>query len=186
MDDDWQLDSDSEEMVADCLKPLTDEIDRLERAVKEYTGSTDVVSNEEAERKKHVEQLELLAMRRYAAKLEAWEVVMENMDMFVLTADAFLQIKSGSSCVSKLFAPFTFVLAFLDEGQALEFPVAYAIACHVGTLVMFWDEARHIEELKPGHALALKAEESANEFYAWQKRCDGLCFHACVGLPRRA
>ena len=170
VDDDWQLDSDSGELVADCLKPFTDELERLKKELKEYTRSTDVVSNEGAQRKKRVEDLKLLAVQRYAAKLQAWKDVMQNVDMFVLTADAFLEIKSGSSFVSKLFVPFTFVLALLDEGGALEFPVAYAIACHVRTLVMFWDSAQHIEEFKSGNALALRAKESTNGFYAWQKK----------------
>jgi len=182
VDNDWQLDSDFEKLVADCLKPLTDKLETLEMELKEYRGSTDVESTEGAEWKERVGYQQRLAVRRYAAKLQAWEDVMQSVDMFVLTADAFLQIKSGSSFMSKLFAPFTFVLAFLDEGQSLEFPVAYAIACHVGTLVMFWDEAQHIEEFKSGNALAHMAEEPADGSYSWQKRCDGWCFHACVGL----
>ena len=78
--------------------------------------------------------------------------------------------------MSELLAPYEFPLAVLDEGQSVELSSVYAVTCCIGTLLMFWDEAQSMEQLRYGNAMTANVHRRTSEGYSWQKAVTGGVF----------
>jgi hypothetical protein len=171
------LDPVYEQVVAERVSLLTTLISDLAGKLAVYDGSTDVSTPEGKVWKVENEDLKRMQTKRYAAKLQAMEDIFGDIDLLVLTLDAFLQLKSGKSQLSEIFAPFEFVLGVVDEVHQSDFYRVYgaALLCSK-TLFLLGDRHQYIEYLKYGSKLAADADESVDLAFSWQ-RCISGGFH---------
>ena len=126
-----------------------------------------------------------LAVERYKTRLQVYEDLFDRVELFVMTLDCFLQIRSGNSSPSRLFEPYEFVAAFLDEAHNVELAAAYCAALCVGTLVILGDNAQAIEQLRYGKQLAEAVDDVDDMFQLGESNYWGREIPRVVGATRQ-
>jgi hypothetical protein len=117
--------------------------------------------------------MQRLAVSRYAAKLQLWEDILKQINVFCMTVDCFLQIQSETSMLSQVFAPWDIALAICDEAHRLDLQRAFVVCLRAQTVCMFGGKPQYIELFRWGNQLAGEHTAPPDEPYCWQKACYG-------------
>eukprot|EP00973_Karenia_brevis_P064597 8975109-Karenia_brevis.AAC.1 len=107
---------------------LKDELTSLQKELQEMPADMSLCHPDWPEWKQKSERMHLLSTRLWKAKLQALEDLFSHAKMFVFTVDAFIQISSGESVFSKLFARVTWKLCVVDEAHQLTLYQVAAVA----------------------------------------------------------
>ena len=148
-DTEWQLDAESINLVSGYTKDLIAEAKVVEQWLKDNKDKQpgDV---EFEDWKRHCEDLHCLSIQIYDAKNLAWKKICEDIRIWCLTVDGFLQIISGKSYLSRHFESVKLRLAIGDEFHQLDLQKMYTISWFVSTCICFYDEAQHIAFFRYG------------------------------------
>ncbi len=162
------------ENMSGSVSELQTRIDTMRANLeKKSEGVQDIASEEGQAWKTETEELANLIFQRRRLLEELRLGMLDQVAVFVMTVDCFLQVSCGKSWLAAVFRGVRWRVGVVDEAHQLEFGAVYAAAILLDTAGILQDRAQ-----EPGGHTATKhlredAPLSEGSFFSWPLACHG-------------
>ncbi|CAK0877762.1 unnamed protein product, partial [Prorocentrum cordatum] len=128
------------------------------------------------ERRERLEKTELMRHPRFEYDVlqeEAAEKLFHDVRVFAMTIDAFNNVQSGRSWLSKIFKRFEIAFVVIDEVHQANFGEVHAALHSAPGAVVHFDSAQEIRHRPATEFLREPRPDRGGNYYEWQMACHG-------------